>query len=261
METIYYFSQKVKLGDTITFNGMNVPVTEQLIRENPSMFEVVDDAGWPRAYRPGFYMDYAKTAVPQPGINECVTDDGYLIGDEDAAWVVPTPANDVYWPDKTQEFPKKQLSAHRLSDEYWQVFVQKENAEAYIRDNKKAPLFTTVDGVDIYEGDLFYIANIDNMELHTHGSGFTQFRADHDTPMPPRWNDMYFSDPQIAQMYISDLKATNDMVSKFEEAPRNVKEGFVYWLWNYFFEGAILQAEIDNFDESVKDMIDNAFND
>ena len=189
METIYYFSQKVKLGDTVKFNGMNVPVTEQLVRKNPSMFEVV--GGEPRKH------------VPQPDIADnftdyVFTDDGFSIKAGSDVWFVPTPHSTIHDSDEDR-YPEKDVAIHIVDNTFWKAFAKKENAEAYIRENKKDPLFTTVDGVDIYNGDISYAIERESLKIigpERFGGVFPE-------------NKLYFSTKEAARQYMID-KLFND---------------------------------------------------
>lgn len=245
---IIYLEKEVKLGDKITINEINITVTEQVIKDNPDIFEVIEDK----------VPEYVECI----NISEMGNQDWYVVGqiypleiwdnekhtpplENDGGFNISDSISHHPWssleeilkyfkPSTKEDYNKQELlkeakkrypvgtkvkdahifpsaNTHKVTELFWHknfgiAFRPDEGTFVYVYFNvfskksyntwAKRYLFTTEDGVEIFEGDKVTWLNLNNTRIAgTRGADKNMLSY-----------LKYFSTKEAAQAYMDSLK-------------------------------------------------------
>lgn len=184
------------VGDVIGCRDSNHTLTNIFIYKNELRF-LMDFQDYLKHKASSYTLNYIKPVKNY----RFTTEDGIKIFEGDSYWVVNTKLWTMW---KQTARQNTELNKGALA------FSKKELAEGYVFFNKK-PLFTTEDGVDIYEGDDYYRVNTNwNLATLTMGERFSNSYA----------GAKFFSTKEAAEEYIDRNKpvfSKNDILIIAEE--------------------------------------------
>lgn len=189
MKKIIYLKQEVKLGEVITYQGLEVEVTQTLIDNNPDTFKVIDERqelldkarrDYPAGtvFRSLFGKICAVKNKPRYslGAYSIILIDGIYVIYRDGRWAEILPLRftsedgvGIYGDMKTYAVTEEDLDVnypeiYNGTSEYFKYFYHKENALAYIgkhkektlKDYENMLLTINIDSINAREACWFY---------------------------------------------------------------------------------------------------------
>jgi hypothetical protein len=133
------------------------------------------------------------------------THDGVEVWEGDEVWY-------TFIHPKNSDTPQKWVVGVDMCNTRYLYFNFKEKAQSYIDSKTRKPIFTTEDGVDVFEGDVYIGVFVNGFNQFGHkGKPFYTSQA----PNFKIFN--YFSKYELAQAYLNKVwaeKEYNDLISK-----------------------------------------------
>ena len=135
------------------------------------------------------------------------THDGVEVWEGDEVWY-------TFIHPKNSDTPQKWVVSVDMCNTRYLYFNFKEKAQSYIDSQTRKPIFTTEDGVDVFEGDGYWYVNKDGSKFFD-GLDKVGFIC---ANFSGRSGDvLHFSTEQLAQAYLNKVwaeKEYNDLISK-----------------------------------------------
>lgn len=187
---IFYLKKEVEIGDQVTINGVNITVTEQVIKDNPDIFEVIED-------KTPEYVEciYAESSFEEPTrfvegevLKVYGVDNGGQVKLYKDGYYDWYPLDGLLWKFKPstkeaydrQELLKEAKKRYPVGTKFKSIYSDeiitvKTNTYRVFEDNDvivdyfnfiynggkwaKRYLFTSEDGVEIFEGDKYWFTD------------------------------------------------------------------------------------------------------
>ena len=206
MNKIYYLKEEVKIGQEIDFKGLKIKITQELIDDNPDLFEVKDLK---------VLINDVKRRYPKGCRIKCLRGNSYGI---------------------VTHIQNPKQGVQNLED-IWIYTDAVGLTLCCYKDGKWAeiekPIFTTSDGIDIYEEDNYWICPKPCNTMYWNNKYLKEY--------PKQYNSNFynsstswitFSTKELAEKYITDN--TEKTLNDYENILLESKNKFSFGIFNSY---------------------------